>query len=275
MLRRWWDFADPTGDVAGGPAAAGPVCHSPGMTVFDDLAAEQDRLDHILSGLDEAQWTSPSGAAGWTIADVVLHLAQSEEGVMVTVSGRGLRTGLGATTGGTVEERVAEMVRAERAAPEVVFGRWQRARHSALDALRAADPSQPVEWVTGPVKPATLATTRLAEHWAHGLDITEPLGVGFPDTDRLRHVAWLAHRTLPYAMTLAGEQPAEVWCELTAPDGRSAWQFGKPDADSAITGQAGTFCRVAARRLDPADSGLTVTGPHGATALRLLRTYAQ
>jgi uncharacterized protein (TIGR03084 family) len=245
------------------------------MTVFDDLAAEQDRLDHILSGLDEAQWTSPSDAVGWTIADVVLHLAQSEESVVVTMSGRGLRTGLGAMAGGTVEERVAEMVRTERAAPEAVFGRWQRARQSALSALRAADPDRPVEWVTGPVKPATLATTRLAEHWAHGLDITGPLGIGWPDTDRLRHVAWLAHRTLPYAMTLAGEQPADVWCELTAPDGVAVWQFGKPDAGSAITGPAGAFCRVAARRLAPADSGLTATGPHGATALRLLRTYAQ
>ncbi|HXZ75791.1 MAG TPA: maleylpyruvate isomerase N-terminal domain-containing protein [Streptosporangiaceae bacterium] len=130
------------------------------MTVFDDLAAEQDRLDHILSGLDEAQWTSPSDAAGWTIADVVLHLAQSEESVVVTMSGRGLRTSLGAMAGGTVEERVAEMVRTERAAPEAVFGRWRRARQSALSALRAADPDRPVEWVTGPVKPATLATTR-------------------------------------------------------------------------------------------------------------------
>ena len=32
-----------------------------------------------------------------------------------------------------------------------------------------------------PVKPATLATTRLAEHWAHGLDITVPLGIKFPE----------------------------------------------------------------------------------------------
>ena len=37
--------------------------------------------------------------------------------------------------------------------------------------------------MAGPVKPATLATTRLAEHWAHGLDITGPLGIDFPDTE--------------------------------------------------------------------------------------------
>jgi uncharacterized protein (TIGR03084 family) len=246
------------------------------MTVFDDLAAEQERLEDILDGLGEVQWASPSGAAGWTVADVVLHLAQSEESVAVTLSGGDLRAGLGPGAGGTVEERVAGLVRAERgAAPRVVFVRWQRARRAALDALRAADPDRPVGWVTGPVKPATLATTRLAEHWAHGLDITGPLRVEFPDTGRLRHVAWLAHRTLPYAMTLAGEQPAAVRCELTAPDGASVWQFGPPEADSVIAGPSAEFCRVAARRLAPADSGLTASGPHGAAALRLVRTYAE
>jgi uncharacterized protein (TIGR03084 family) len=245
------------------------------MTVFDDLAAEQDRLDSILSGLDEAQWMSPSGAARWTVADVVLHLAQSEESVLVTISGGDLRTGLGAAAGGTVEERVDALVRAERATPDAVFDRWQRACQQAMAALRAADPDRPVEWVTGLVKPPTLATTRLAEHWAHGLDITGPLGIDFPDTDRLRHVAWLAHRTLPYAMTLAGERPAEVRCELTAPDGTSIWRYGHAEAESAITGPAGDFCRVAAHRLTPAESQLVATGPHGAAAVRLLRTYAE
>jgi Mycothiol maleylpyruvate isomerase N-terminal domain len=104
------------------------------MTVFDDLSAEQQRLEDILGGLDEAQWLSASGATGWTIADVVLHLAQSEESVVVTASGGELRGGLGQAAGGTVDERVAFLVSAERAAPDVVFARWQRARRAALDA---------------------------------------------------------------------------------------------------------------------------------------------
>ncbi len=257
------------------------------MTIFDDLAAEQERLEKILSGLDEAQWMSPSGAQGWTIADVVLHLAQSEEGVQATATHQPLRAGLGAVAGATTDEWAAEAVRRERAAPAEVFARWQRARQAGLAAIRAAEPDQPLEWVTGPVKPATLATTRLAEHWAHGLDITGPLGIEFPDTERLRHIAWLAHRTLPYALSLAGLPPVAVHCELTAPDGASldgaspdnssTWRFGPPDAESAITGPAGDFCRVAVQRLDPNDpaqSGLRASGPHGATALRVLRTYA-
>jgi uncharacterized protein (TIGR03084 family) len=245
------------------------------MTIFEDLVAEQDRLENILAGLDETRWTSASGAAGWTVADVVLHLAQSEEAVTATVTHAALRTGLGAVTAGTMDERAAEAVRRERSAPAEVFGRWQRARRQAASALRGADPQQPVEWVGGRVKPATLATTRLTEHWAHGLDITVPFGLGLPDTERLRHIAWLAHRTLPYALALDGEQPADVRCELTAPDGSGGWRFGPPDAGSSITGPAGDFCRVAVRRLEPAQSALEARGPHGGTALRLLRTYVR
>jgi uncharacterized protein (TIGR03084 family) len=252
------------------------VCHSPRMTVFDDLGAEQGRLESILAGLDEAQWTSPSGAEGWTVADVVLHLAQSEEAVQATMTGGDLRTGIFAATGNTIEDRAEAAVRAERAAPGEVFGRWRRASRAAMAALTGGDPEAPVRWVTGPVKPATLATTRLAEHWAHGLDITGPLGLGFPDTGRLRHVAWLAHRTLPYALALAGEPAtAAVRCELTDPAGTETWRYGPPEAESVITGPAGAFCRVAVRRLAPGDAGLSTTGPHAAVALRVLRTYAE
>ena len=119
-----------------------------------------------------------------------------------------------------------------------------------------------------------LATTRLTEHWAHGLDIAGPLGIDFPDTGRLRHVAWLAHRTLPYALGLAGLPPVPVRCEVTAPDGEEVWRFGPPEAESSITGAAGEFCRVAVRRIDPAETGLRSSGPHGTIAVQMLRTFA-
>jgi hypothetical protein len=78
---------------------------------------------------------------------------------------------------------------------------------------------------------------------------------------------------LPYAFALAGEPPAQVRCQLTGPDG-TTWRYGPPAAESAIAGPAGAFCRVGARRLAAADAGLVATGPHGPTALRLLRNYA-
>ncbi len=65
------------------------------MAIFDDLEAEQDRLEDILGGLDGAQWAAPSAAPGWTVADVVLHLAQSEEAVIASAAGASLRAGPG------------------------------------------------------------------------------------------------------------------------------------------------------------------------------------
>jgi uncharacterized protein (TIGR03084 family) len=118
-----------------------------------------------------------------------------------------------------------------------------------------------------------LAVTRLAEHWAHALDITGPLGLPYEDTERLRHIAWLGHRTLPYAFSLNGEEAHEVHCLLTAPDG-STWTYGPPGAESRIEGPVGDFCRIGAQRLAPEDSALRASGPHAAAALRVLRNYA-
>jgi Mycothiol maleylpyruvate isomerase N-terminal domain len=77
-------------DVTAGMASccgAGRAWHSQNVVIFDDLQAEQDRLQVILEGLDEAQWASPSGAAGWAVTDVVLHLAQTEEAVLASATG--------------------------------------------------------------------------------------------------------------------------------------------------------------------------------------------
>jgi uncharacterized protein (TIGR03084 family) len=243
------------------------------MDIFEDLVAEQDRLETILVGLDADAWVAPSAAAGWSVANVVLHLAQTEEAVVATATGRASH-GLRPADTETLDEALDRMVCAERAAPRLVFERWRAARRAAVAALREADPQRPLAWASAPLKPTTLATTRLAEHWAHGLDITGPLQLPFPDTDRLRHVAWLGHSSLPYAFRFAGREPHDVYCELTAPDGVSVWRYGPADADSTITGAAGAFCRVGARRLAPEESALIASGPHGAVAVGVLRNYA-
>lgn len=242
------------------------------MDVVADLAAEQERLEGVLAGLTDEQWLSPSAAPGWTITDVVIHLAQTEELVTASIAG-GNRGEVWERGDRTLDDAVAAVVAADRAPPAEVFDRWRRARRAALDALATADPDQRVPWAATPLRPQVLATTRLAEHWAHGLDITDPLGLPFADTDRLRHIAWLGHRTLPYAFAVEGLAAHDVFCELTGPDG-STWRYGPVDADSTVRGAAGEFCRVGARRLKPEDSTLVATGPHGPAALQVLRNYA-
>ncbi|MDX6199315.1 MAG: hypothetical protein QOJ79_2466 [Actinomycetota bacterium] len=246
------------------------------MNVIDDLAAEQQEIDHMVAGLDDDAWQAPSGAAGWSIADVLLHLAQSEESVLLSTKGRSLADALpDALVGATsMDDMMDRWVASERAPGQQVLERWRTARAAAVAALRAADPDVRLPWAAAPLKPAALATTRLAEHWAHALDIAEGLRVPYPDTDRLRHIAWLAHRTLPYAFTIAGEEPHDVYCELTAPDGLTVWTFGDPETDGRIEGSAGAFCRVGAQRISPEDSGLSTTGRYAEAALRVLRNYA-
>ena len=89
------------------------------MAIFDDLEAEQDRLEEILASLSEEQWMAPSAAAGWSVADVMLHLAQSEEAVVASVDGATLRSE--SESGATVDQIMDDLVAAQRAEPAVIF----------------------------------------------------------------------------------------------------------------------------------------------------------
>lgn len=247
--------------------------------IFADLEAELDGLEGILDGLTPEQWDTESGAPGWTVCDVVLHLAQTNEAVVssVTVGAAGVGSNSNANWrqgSENLDQAVERQVQSERAPADVVFERWRASQRASVAALRGAEPDVKLAWAAWPLKPATLATTRIAEHWAHALDITGPLDIPFLDTDRLRHIAWLGHSTLPYAFSFEGQEFHPLRVELTAPDGETVWRFGPPEADSTVTGTAGAFCRVGARRLAPADSGLVATGPHAAAALGVLRNYA-
>lgn len=260
---------DPGHDRATG--ADSPFRDDRAAAVFDDLAAEYRQLDRVLSALADDAWSAPSAAAGWSVADVVTHLAQTEEIVTASVAGEEIAF---ARDGATVDQAADLLVAAERDVPAAaVFERWRSASRAALAALRECPRDRRLSWVAAPLSPRTLATTRLAEHWAHALDITVPLGLAYPDTPRLRHIAWLGHRTLPYAFSVAGQDAGPVRAELTGPAGER-WSFGDADAPSVIRGGAGEFCRVGARRLSPEQTSLVAEGPDAVAALRVLRNYA-
>ena len=85
------------------------------------------------------------GCPGWTVADVVLHLAQTEEAVVALAAGK---QSFARSSGLSVDEFVDAMVRAERPEPSVVFERWRAARRAAVKVLREADSQQRLPWVT-------------------------------------------------------------------------------------------------------------------------------
>jgi hypothetical protein len=94
-------------------------------------------------------------------------------------------------------------------------------------------------------------------------------------TERLRHIARLAWRTLPYAFARAGRTlVGPVALELRSPSGET-WEFHpEGDATTVIRGDGAQWCLVAARRMLAADTDLRADGPDGAAVLDLVRTYA-
>jgi hypothetical protein len=102
------------------------------------------------------------------------------------------------------------------------------------------------------------------------------LGIGQPKSDRIWHIARLAHRTLPYSFLRAGCEPTgEVRFSLTSPtDERAVWCFGEDNAETVITGPAVDLCHVAGQRANAKETSLHGDGPDAATVLRIMRTFA-
>jgi len=248
-------------------------------SVVEDLAAQQAELTSLLDGLADTDWNAPTRCEGWDVADVVLHLAQSNEMAVESAAGRTSALTPHGTQGSgqavSVDDYVAMMVERHRGVPsEELRDRWSSGADRLLAILDGMDLSTRVTWVAGELSARTLATTRLAETWIHAGDIAEALNITIPPTDRLRLIARLAWRTLPYAFGVAGRtMEGPVAFRLVAPNGQ-AWDFVPEAAVTTIWGPAADLCNVAARRVDPSATSLRGEGPNVVDVLALVRTYA-
>jgi uncharacterized protein (TIGR03084 family) len=248
--------------------------------VVTALAAQQNELSGLMDGLSDSGWHAPTRCDGWDVADVVLHLAQTNEMAIGSASGRfaavvaELAEGVGSAS--SVDEGAARMVESARGGSTAeLLARWTSGAARLLDVLDGMDLSTRVTWVAGELSARTLATTRLAETWIHTGDVAGALGVELPPTDRLRPIARLAWRTLPYAFASAGRtMRGPVAFRLMSPGGE-AWDFVPDDpAVTIVSGPATELCAVAARRIDPAATSLRGEGPDADDVLALVRTYA-
>jgi uncharacterized protein (TIGR03084 family) len=245
------------------------------------LDAQHAELATMIDGCSEDDWQRPTPCVGWDVADVLLHLAQTDE--LAAKSARGelppLADGLIGSRGSqamSVDDAAAAQVAAERAiGGDAIRQRWHDASRDMLAAFDEADSHRRVTWVSNQLSVQTLAATRLSECWIHTGDIASALAVELEPTDRLQYIARLAWRTLPYAFERADlTMRGPVALELTGPNG-DEWRFD-PDAPALTTirGSAVEFCEVAARRLDASATQLIGAGPDADAALRVVRTYA-
>lgn len=244
------------------------------------LTDQQAETATVLDRVTVAEADRATRCIGWSVADVLLHLAQSDEMAILSLSD-GFGAAAGDNTGGwgggtSVDESVAVMVERERGAPFAeVVNRWRLAAAGLVATLGGMDLSTRVPWVAGNLSARTLATTRMSETWIHTQDIAEAIGVDLVPSDRLQLIARLAWRTLPYAFHSSGiTLSGPVAFRLVGPSGQR-WEFIPDEPEvTTIRGSAVDLCAVAARRIDPAATTLAGEGPDVAEVLALVRTYA-
>ncbi|WP_369597312.1 maleylpyruvate isomerase family mycothiol-dependent enzyme [Micromonospora sp. NBS 11-29] len=131
-------------------------------------------------------------------------------------------------------------------------------------------------WYGTSMSPASMATARLMETWAHGEDVAEALDVRRTPTGRLRHVAHLGFRTLGHGFAAHGRAvpTAPVRVELTAPTGGDVWGFGPAEAADRVTGPALDFCLLVTQRRHRSDLALVAAGPVADEWLDVAQAFA-
>ncbi|HEX7659064.1 MAG TPA: TIGR03084 family metal-binding protein [Pseudonocardiaceae bacterium] len=243
--------------------------------LLTDLAAETGSLDALLAPLPADRWDLPTPAAGWAIRDQISHLAYFDGATALSVTDEQRFRAVVAADMARSTDFADALVGDYRDMPAAELLTWFRAaRAKLIDAFRGCDPSRRLPWYGSPMSVASSITARLMETWAHGQDVADALGVTRAPTARLRHVAYLGVRTLPFSFTVHGlpvpDEPVRV--ELTAPDG-DRWTWGSGDTNR-ITGSALDFCLVVTQRRNIADTGLVVAGPVAQRWMSVAQAFA-
>lgn len=227
-----------------------------------DLNAESESLEVLVATLSDEDWLTPTPAPGWTIAHQIGHLAWTDDIARLAAS--------------DVEAFNAQIEKAlprlstlvDDAAAERAFlptrellHHWHTGRSGLATALAAVPHGQKVPWFGPPMSPASMATARLMETWAHGQDVADALGATREPTARLQHVAHIGVRTRDFAFIANGLEPPQdsFLVELVGPEGEK-WSWGPEDAAQSVRGPALDFCLLVTQRRHLDDLSLELNG---------------
>ncbi|KUI22252.1 wyosine base formation domain-containing protein [Mycobacterium sp. GA-1285] len=241
-----------------------------------DLRAESDALDALVADLPAARWAEPTPAEGWTIAHQIAHLLWTDRVALTAVTDEAAFAALleeaGKNPTGFVDVGAAELA---AMAPADLLDDWRTTRSRLHDELLTVAEGRKLPWFGPPMSAASMATARLMETWAHGLDVADALGVRRPPTARLRSIAHIGVRTRDFAFVINGRQPPTepFRVELRAPDG-STWSWGPQDAAQRVSGSAEDFCMLVTQRRPRSELDVHAVGMDAEQWLDIAQAFA-
>lgn len=247
----------------------------PGPMVAD-LQAESDELDALVSSLPEARWAEPTPALGWTIAHQIAHLWWTDRVALTAVNdAAGFAALLAAAAENPINFVDAGAEELAVTAPAELLTEWRLTRGRLHEALGTVLDDRKLPWFGPPMSAASMATARLMETWAHGLDVADTVGVTRRPTARLRSIAHIGVRTRDYSFIINGlTPPTEPFLvELRAPDGET-WAWGSPDAAQRVTGCAEDFCCLVTQRRPLTALDVTAHGDDAQRWLEIAQAFA-
>jgi uncharacterized protein (TIGR03084 family) len=245
-------------------------------SIVAELRAESDQLDALVAALPEQGWRTATPAPGWTIAHQIAHLHWTDRVAVVAVTDEAgfaeLLTLAAKNPGGFVDEGAEELAVTP---PTDLLAVWRRTRTRLYEELLRVESGRKLPWFGPPMSAASMATARLMETWAHGLDVADALGVKRTASPGLKSIAHIGVRTRDFAFAVNGlPAPAEPFLvELRAPDG-AAWSWGPADAAQRVTGSAEDFCMLVTQRRPHAELDVAAVGPDAERWLTIAQAFA-
>ena len=244
--------------------------------IVTDLRAESEVLDARVAGLEPERWALATPATGWTIAHQIGHLLWTDRVALLSITdehGFGELVAAAQATIDTFVDDAADELSA--LPPEQLLADWRRTRHDLHAALQTVPDGRKLLWFGPPMGAASMATARLMETWAHGLDVADALGLEVEPSARLKSIAHLGVRTRDFAFhTHRLAPPAEPFrVELTGPDG-SVWAWGPADAEQRVSGPALDFCYLVTQRRGRAALDVRAEGADAERWLDIAQAFA-
>lgn len=217
---------------------------------------------------------APTPAAPWDVRDSISHLAGTDaEATVAALCPDDFRAALPGVAEDLEGFLTGQLTARRGLTQQQLLSSWADGFAEMVAAFGALAPGTSVPWYGPPMSPASFATARLMEYWAHGQDVADAYGVVRAPTGRLRHVCHLGVRTRAFAYRNRGlDVPAgDVRVVLAAPDG-STWTWG--EGDDAVLGSAEDFCLLVTQRRARVDLGLRTTGPLADSWLDVAQAFA-